>query len=126
MPDDYFDYPINVLRHLNTDKKLKLFIQISTDTKYILAINIWCENEFLTNNLADTILFLEELKSFDKYNKKKFFDVVQSQGKKSLKIKNIVQNVYIESRDEAMAIVNVFYFYINNINASFELSSDTR
>ena len=95
---------------LNWDKKiylLRAFLR-NGNKKYLKSFVILVENNIFAANFADTILVFEELNMFDKGDtKNKFFEVVEHQKIKNLKLKIKGLKIFI-SRSEARAMYKIY------------------
>ena len=74
---------------------------------YLRSILIMIDNELLTTNLADTMVFLAEIRKFERGNKQNYYTTIeQHDGDINLKVKLTEGHVYI-STVEALAIIEM-------------------
>lgn len=74
---------------------------------YLRSILIMIDNELLTTNLADTMVFLAEIRKFERGNKQNYYTTIeQHEGDINLKVKLTEGHVYI-STVEALAIIEM-------------------
>ena len=95
---------------LNHDKKIYLLRAFLKDNnrKYLKSFAILVENTLFAANFADTVLLAEELNMFDKGDSKnKFFEIVEHQKNKNLKLKIKGLKIFI-SRSEAKAMYKIY------------------
>jgi len=86
---------------------LRAFL-IENNKKYLKSFAILVENTLFAANFADTTLAFEELNLFDKGDvKNKFFEVVEHQKVKNLKLKIKGLKIFI-SRSQARAMCRIY------------------
>ena len=106
---------------LNRDKKiylLRAFLR-ENNKKYLKSFAILVKNTLFAANFPDTALAFEELSLFDKGDSlNKFFEIVEHQKNKNLKLKIKGLKIFI-SRSEARAMYKIY-------NLSFLGYSTTR
>jgi len=115
--EDAMDRPMLSVVPLNNKHKISLLrafeVDLQSNKKYMKNVVFMIENEFITDNMADTVLLKEELILFEKGDKQNTFFKLKSRKFKDSNVLSLSltldsgKTIHI-SKSEARAIVSLW------------------